>query len=355
MKNHISNFLLVFISFAGFSIDNAFASNKIPEPIYIFDHFQDNYPHRYIFDADFSRNGEYLAIGGEKGISIWDIQSGSLVKKLGIEYQINKLKFIDNNTIITGNIGGNINYWDVNDGVITKSIFAHYGNPYGDIGHSDIVHSLDISSDKKWIISNGSDNIVKIWDYESGENVQTIKTGVTWNRKVRFSHDNKKFIIGSVIWDLFNYKELFKLNELEVLFDTTFNNVDFSSEGNSLFGTTTQGDVGKWNLETSELEEFFEKDDENPLTSIDSSPDDHLLLASSVSNVNCWNLNNGKKLFHISHNSELRIKLGDLNIARFSHDGTKFITGGHDAMLYLWDLNDLLTSQSKTNNYKDYK
>jgi WD40 repeat protein len=59
------------------------------------------------------------------------------------------------------------------------------------LGHIDAVTSCDISPDGRYIVSGSLDNTFKLWDFNTGENIATVKKHSRWVKKVKFSHDGR--------------------------------------------------------------------------------------------------------------------------------------------------------------------
>ncbi|MBV9126172.1 MAG: hypothetical protein JO112_22715 [Planctomycetes bacterium] len=117
----------------------------------------------------FSPDGCYLAafVKSERNqIGLWDVFSGK--KKLVIDYgdtSILALAFsADGQQILAGGNDRIISFWDVKSGHLIKSVAAH----------DHAVFSLALSEDGKQLAS-GSLGEVKIWDPETGRQIQNWK------------------------------------------------------------------------------------------------------------------------------------------------------------------------------------
>lgn len=58
-------------------------------------------------------------------------------------------------------------------------------------GHTDSVTTCDVSCDGRFIASGSLDCSVKLWDFATGELLQTVKKHTKWVKIVRFSHDGR--------------------------------------------------------------------------------------------------------------------------------------------------------------------
>ena len=55
------------------------------------------------------------------------------------------------------------------------------------IGHTGGVNSVCFSPDGRYILSGSSDNLIKLWDVETGKEVRTFKGHILWANSVSFS------------------------------------------------------------------------------------------------------------------------------------------------------------------------
>ena len=102
--------------------------------------------------------------------------------------------YFSNDLKTLASIGGNrikrneIYLWDIR----TKKL------KYTLIGHSIVIRSIDFSSDDKYLVSVGEDNLINLWNASTGVLISTFTED---NRKeltsVLFSHDDKFLITGS--------------------------------------------------------------------------------------------------------------------------------------------------------------
>ena len=81
------------------------------------------------------------------------------------------------------------------------------------VGHSDWVHAVAIAPDGKTAISASEDNIIKIWDTETGTELRTLIGHTSSVNAVAIAPDGKTAISGSddqtlKIWDLLSGKEV---------------------------------------------------------------------------------------------------------------------------------------------------
>jgi WD40 repeat protein/tRNA A-37 threonylcarbamoyl transferase component Bud32 len=151
----------------------------------------------------FSPNGKMLATTAFRGITLdlWDATTG---QPLGSAPSPGKglMGFVafapDGQTIITGDGGGRVQWWEAN-GLKPRSITAK---------HSKTIYGGAISPDGKLLATSGGDKAVRFWDVLSGQPVGEPLQHENLVLGVAFSPDGKRLLTGSLedgkarIWDV---------------------------------------------------------------------------------------------------------------------------------------------------------
>jgi WD40 repeat protein len=70
-------------------------------------------------------------------------------------------------------------------------------------GHNDSVNSVAISSDNKFIVSGSRDETIRVWERESSKQIQELKGHNESVNSVALSSDNKFIVSGSGFKDIF--------------------------------------------------------------------------------------------------------------------------------------------------------
>jgi WD40 repeat protein len=158
----------------------------------------------------FSRVGGHLATAsGDGEVKLWD------VTRLDKEYldgkpaprhtlpartpgpSVNMAFSPDGKRLAAGGENNLVKVWDVQTGTVLQTLPGHRGD----------VYTVAFSHDGRWIASGSEDSTVKIWDARSGELVHTFRghTGIVTS--VAVSPDDRRLISGSrdrtvKVWDL---------------------------------------------------------------------------------------------------------------------------------------------------------
>ena len=106
-----------------------------------------------------------------------------LLKEKGHSKSISSIAISpDGKNIVSGSIDKTIKVWDFKTGECLNSLE----------GHSDCVRSIAISPDGKNIVSGSDDTTIKVWDFKNVNNIYTIEHGFD------ISIDNEGFFKGNI-------------------------------------------------------------------------------------------------------------------------------------------------------------
>lgn len=211
-------------------------------------HVKQNDP---IYTFAITPDEKVIITAGSNGlIKLWTIR-GKLLKTIYHNNSIYSLIFNPNNQqIITADNQGFITFFSMK-GKKLKQIKAH----------SDIINSLDMSSDGKRLVSGSGDKTAKLWTIE-GKLLTTLSGHQQSIHKVIFSQNNQKIISGSLdktikIWSTEGQlQETLKGHQSEIY------NLSLSSDGNLLASASKDKTVKLWQLNKSENYSSIKQNDE---------------------------------------------------------------------------------------------
>ncbi|MEN8173070.1 MAG: BMP family ABC transporter substrate-binding protein [Chloroflexota bacterium] len=241
-------------------------------------------------------------------------------------------------------------------------------------GHTDSVLGIDIDSAGKMIATTSQDGVVILWDFKSGQEIQTLEGHVGPVTDVVFDPQGEHLATSGndqsvIIWDLASGKAILSLEGHE----HWVNGIAYSPDGKFIATASSDKTAKLWDPTTGELLRTFSghiaaihkvrisPDNSKILTaSFDStailwdlhstvplfilphqdfvidgtfSPDGTLAATASVDDTaKLWDTLTGQEIFTFTGHSE------DLTGIKFSPDGTKIATSSWDRTVILWDV-----------------
>lgn len=244
-----------------------------------------------VISLDFSSDGKYLATGSVDGTArIWDVLTGELLHTLPertSNIPVFTVAFSSNGEMLgTGSWDGRTRVWDLESGELIQSIpsltpyavrFTRNGlyvvsavlptreNPKklrlfeidtGEeirefIGHTQIVSTIRMSPDGKYMLSGSFDGMVKLWDIATGLQVQKFRGHKARIHAVNFDSSGMYIVTGSDD----NSAKLWNAETGEVVrtfigHSGTVSSVQISPDGKFLITGSHDGSIKTWDLET---------------------------------------------------------------------------------------------------------
>ena len=163
----------------------------------------------YIFwneSINFSPDGKYIVSGGndsiENVVKVWEVPSYRLVMQMnGHVNAINSVCYSpDGKYIVSGSCDGYIKVWDASNGAEVRSLTGE---------KQSMISSVNFSPDGKYLVSGhyNDEYAVKLWDFTTGNLINTFLGHEGGVKTVNFSPDGKYIVSasedGSVkIWDI---------------------------------------------------------------------------------------------------------------------------------------------------------
>jgi WD40 repeat protein/serine/threonine protein kinase len=199
-------------------------------------------------------------------------------------------------------------------------------------GHEDIIEDLDISPDGKRIVSGSDDKTIKLWNAQTGIEIATLRGHQYWVTSVAFSPDGSKIVSGSgdgtmKLWDAQSCNELITLKAHQEWIDA----VIFSPDGKYIVSCSDDNTIKLWDAETGTAVATF-TGHQHSIMSVAFSPDGKKLVSGSKDKtVKVWDVLTGVAMITIpSHD-------GQVWSVAFSPNGEFIASGGADNTVRIWD------------------
>ena len=237
----------------------------------------------------------------------------------------------DGRYVISGSVDNTVILWDIVEGKII-------GNPLE--GHLGAVNTVAFSPDGNWIASGGDDNILRLWDVESGELIHELSghTDAIWS--VAFNPIGSLVASGSAdgtiwLWDVESGEPI--SNPLINAEDdqekgAIVHSVVFSRNGQFIATGGEDNIIRLWRAESGDLLGTLEGH-QNWVLSLAFNTDGTRLASAGVEpTIIIWNLQTGQ--------AELTINTGHTNWIRditFNPDDSMVITASVDQSIRFWD------------------
>ncbi len=270
----------------------------------------------------FSRDGAwFVSVGQNRDIRFWDNRTGELLRTLqaGKDYVRGLLLFDEDKRLVTFE-NDNTRLWDL---TTNKELFAvKDGN----------AQAAVIAPDKKWIITGGQLNSVRMFDLETGKPMgfRFLQHG-HWINAMVLSQDGKRVLTGSEdkhvrLWDLEAKKELLKMPANAIV-----TAVAFTKDEKQAYSAGTDGVVRLWDLTTKEAVRTF--DNGTGIRGMVLRADGKRLATVGGDGIpRLWDAETGKIVQTFEAHTDPVLTLA------LSGDGKWLLSTSKERKIHLWDL-----------------
>ena len=200
-------------------------------------------------------------------------------------------------------------------------------------GHHGYINSAVFSSNGRKVLTSSDDKTARIWDVETGKELQKLEGHIGSVRSGIFSPDGKKVVTSSGdktarIWDVETGKVL------HVLAGHTDEAIQavFSPDGKKIVTGSADGTARIWDVETGKVLQELAASSRR-IFCVTFSPDCKKVAAGNADRdpIKIWVTETGKELLNLKgHESTVSSIV-------FSLDGKKIVTGSHDKTARIWD------------------
>ena len=272
----------------------------------------------------FSPDGQYLFTTGGKNGHLWDIRTGQLVHVFSghTEDNFGTVAYSDDGKyIVTGGFDKTARVWDTETGQEIQRFDTDHG-----------LNAVAISADDKLILTGDTDTSdVRLWDIHSGQLIRHFVGHTNFIRVVAFSPDGKTILTSSDdktarLWDLQTGQEIRRLvGHTDFVFGAAF-----SPDGRSVATGSFDKTLRLWDLGSNDrLPQFL--GNTAIVNVVAYSPDEnYVLTADSDQTIRLWDAHTGHEIREFAGNTDY------LAAAAFSPDGKYVAAGGNDKIVRLW-------------------
>jgi serine/threonine protein kinase len=208
-------------------------------------------------------------------------------------------------------------------------------------GHSNSVMSVAISQDGKILASGSRDKTVKLWDFETGEEIRTLRGHNESITQVAFSpvRETSPQGLGKTLVSASSDRtiRLWNISTGEGI--RTFRGhsdgvvgVAYSPDGKILASASNDKTIKLWNITTGEEIRTL-RGHTNGVWSVAFSPDGKTLASSSGDKtIKLWDVDTGDELRTLRGHTQAVVRVA------FSPDGKTLASSSNDQTIKLWNL-----------------
>lgn len=272
----------------------------------------------------FSQDANTLAIAGEDGrVTVLDLASGQERATLAGDSGgvVTDLVFSPDGEILAGVAQGTITLWNLASGQERATLAGDFGG---------LVTGLAFSPDGKTLAGGVKDNMILVWDVDSGTQQRVLSSSDDVNR-IAFSPDGTTLASSGrskdiKIWDVVSGREHLTLTSYAAVTDLVFSPV-----GMTLASVDVDDNITLWDIEVGYHKQIL-TGHRDLITGFAFSPDGTILASGGKDAlINLWQV-----VFSHGH---LTITSGAaVNGLAFSPDGKTLASAMDDTEVMLWEV-----------------
>jgi WD40 repeat protein len=302
-----------------------------------------------LYSVSFSPDGQTLALGGENGV-LW-VGPRSSVRDAGTSFRfgdngITALSYLEKGRLLA------LGTWDVSgDILIVNPVSGQIERTLR--GHKDLIRSLAVSPDGRWLASGSRDGTARLWDLKQtdknqpGRVIKTSKHGGSETpediRCLAFSPDSRLLAIGDNAFELCVYDITSDKMVYSEKRSRSIHAVAFSPKGDMIAYGDGLGTVTLLTWPDRQKRPLRAHLGQGGVMSLAFHPDGKELASGGVDgSVAIWDLLTGRELLRNKvHTDEVR------GVA-FAPDGSALASVDQKGVLYLLEAPEPVYSSAKT-------
>ena len=331
--NDLSPYLDLFFDFIVFIKDEQTLVSKNPGSIYFWDGTTGTHQFKHenfsIAEGVFSSDGRIAVSCRDTVVYVWDVVEGNLLKEIKIHsppvyfFRKKDVALSSNGTTLAYGTDENIiELWDIETGKHKITLK----------GHKERVECIAFSPDRKTLASASKDHAIILWDITKGQRKKTLKKHSDEVHKVIFSPDGKTLMSfdrsGMLrFWEAGTGEPIYSLRD-HINIATS---ISLSPDGLTLVSGDLNGYIHLWDVATGKHKKTF-KGHRNYVTSVSYSPNGLTITSTSSDKVmHLWDAATWKrkKTFKGHKNYVTSVS--------YSPDSSTIASASSDKMIHLWD------------------
>jgi WD40 repeat protein/DNA-binding SARP family transcriptional activator len=282
-------------------------------------------PGEGLYGADFSSDGQFLAVGGPDAVRLFDPATGEVRTLLETEAQADDVSLSGTGLVaIAADTAGAF----VIDAVSGEQLL-HL------TGHRDGTCRVEFSPDDTMLATSSQDGTAKLWDPATGDELRSLIGHAGPVCGLAFSPDGARLATAAEdgtarVWDAATGEELLVISGHAA----GIGGVSFDPTGRLIATAGGDGLTKLWDVSPGGSRELVTVATDAPATFSAYSPDGAwLATGTGDGDVVVWDAVTGERRIVLSGHSD-RVTGGG-----FSRDGTLLVTSGEDQTARVWDLN----------------
>ncbi|MBD2068156.1 serine/threonine protein kinase [Leptolyngbya sp. FACHB-671] len=227
-------------------------------------------------------------------------------------------------TLISGSADKTIKIWNFNTSEEIRTL----------TGHFSFVNRLAVTPDGRLLVSTSADQMIKIWEIATGQELRTLAGHTSPIDALVITPDGHHLISGSVdqtikIWEIATGQELRTLTGHA----SSINALVVTPDGQRLISGGADKLIKIWDINTGEEISTLTGHD-SFINALAISPDGQLVASGSADKtIKIWNVETGEAVRTLIGHS------GYVNSLAISPDGQTLASGSADQTIKLWDFN----------------
>ncbi|MBD2215333.1 hypothetical protein H6G27_36835 [Nostoc linckia FACHB-104] len=200
------------------------------------------------------------------------------------------------------------------------------------VGHSDYVNAVALTRDGNYMISGSADKTLKVWNWQTGEELCTLNGHSSWVQALALTLDGKYVISGSLdrtlkVWNWQTGEELRTLNGHSY----SVKALALTPDGKYVISGSHDNTLKVWNWQTEEELRTLNGHSYS-VNALALTPDGKYVISGSVDNtLKVWNWQTGEELRTLNGHSSY------VNAIALTPDGKYVISGSYDKTLKVWN------------------